>query len=160
VGAVLPPGLPAGADVVKMIGKSENQGEGMGWFTDLLGGIPVNVVLRERQALLVDRVQALTKEKVDLEQKLGEALAELAEAKGKLDAQIEAATKEMVEESGALFKRKPGGGYHEVVYCPKCGFSVAAVGFFLTDYTCSCGWRADFTKDQLADVMARLPKND
>lgn len=126
---------------------------------DLLGEIPTNAVLRNKVASLEGQLDAITKEKVKADEKLTEALAKIAEMEGQLRAQAGAATKDMEEESGAKFKRRPGGGYYETVFCPRCLISVAARGPY-GDFECTCGWQADFRKHQLAVVMKRLPQND
>jgi hypothetical protein len=65
---------------------------------------------------------------------------------------------EFVEHDGALFKRKPEGGYHRVVYCPHCERSAEPISIATALYLCYyCGWRADFTGIALDDIIARLP---
>jgi hypothetical protein len=64
---------------------------------------------------------------------------------------------EFVEHRGAFFKRKPGGGYHEAVYCAKCRGSASSITSAIP-YCCGpCGWMASFTSRELKTVMAELP---
>ena len=66
-------------------------------------------------------------------------------------------SEEFVEHEGALFKRRPEGGYHRGVYCPTCRNSISSLVEMLYFYCPQCNWRADFTGQQLPDVMERLP---
>ena len=127
----------------------------MGFLSDLLSGLPVNTVLRERLALLENELKNCAEEKFELEKELAEALAELAKTKRQLHAEREAAAQEMTEEMGALFKRRPGGGYFDVVFCPRCRLSIAPAGFF-EEFLCGCTWKASFSQKDLPVILARL----
>ena len=63
---------------------------------------------------------------------------------------------EFIAHEGAVFKRKPEGGYEPEVYCPGCGQSVSALAESLCFYCPHCNWRADFTGRQLPAVMKSL----
>src|ERR1017187_9156779 len=78
---------------------------------DLLAGIPINAVQRLQLQTFENEVTKLEKENADLKKRVSQLESELA-AKTRLE--------EFVEHHGALFKRKPGGGYHSAVYCPRC----------------------------------------
>jgi hypothetical protein len=61
------------------------------------------------------------------------------------------------EYRGALFKRKPGGGYHEVVYCHSCKTPTSYEGnipFLDRKFKCKCGWVSSFN---LGDFNAFFP---
>ena len=107
---------------------------------EFLAGIPVNAVLRERIAALIEDNERLSKQVVELEQEN----AALKKQEGSHRSQILAASSpaEFEEHRGALFKRKPGGGYHLAVYCPNCKRSASS--FHVLPYECSCGWSGDF----------------
>jgi hypothetical protein len=64
---------------------------------------------------------------------------------------------EFIAHEGALFKRKPEGGYRPIVYCPGCEKSTSAMAESLCFYCPHCNWRANFTGRQLHAVMKKLP---
>lgn len=105
---------------------------------ELLAGVPINPVLRERLQLvqdtektLKDRIRALEEENADLKK----AVCEMAQ-----QIQTHAALAEYVEHAGALFKRKPGGGYHLSVYCPSCKKPASTIGGMIMCAPCSWIW--------------------
>ncbi|MFH1818178.1 MAG: hypothetical protein ABIK08_00605 [Pseudomonadota bacterium] len=56
-------------------------------------------------------------------------------------------SEQFAEYRGAFFKRKPGGGYHEVVYCGSCKTPTAInnhVKFLHEQFVCKCGWKSSF----------------
>lgn len=61
---------------------------------------------------------------------------------------------EFIEYEGALFKKKRGGGYHEVVFCPLCR---APMCFFVKNYICD--WcQITFTlPKKVPDILKELP---
>src|SRR4051812_31791535 len=77
-----------------------------------------SVVLKEHVGLLNAKL-ALLKEQIE---RLEEENAILTEKCADLEAKVahQTASVEYVEEAGALFKKKPGGGYSETPYCPTC----------------------------------------
>jgi hypothetical protein len=101
------------------------------------------------------REQALTLEKkvAGLEQENSRLKNRVSE----LETEISANTKseEYVEHHGALFKRKPSGGYHSAVYCPSCRGTMS--GFHTFPYHCNCGREVDFSKFDLDRIMRDLP---
>jgi hypothetical protein len=105
-------------------------------------------------ALLRDQLQAAEKqiEKLEAEN------ASLKEKLSKCEAKLEALSRgeEFVEHRGALFKRKPEGGYHLTVYCPHCR-KVAGTIDRNFPYSCRCGWAVDFTPADLERVLKELP---
>jgi hypothetical protein len=111
----------------------------------VLGDLAAGRISAERIAFLKDRLDAMDREKAELKQEAAELRAENAELDQKLRAQAKAPSQdEFVEASGALFKRKPGGGYHEVVYCPRCRASVRFEPGFEAYLCATCDWGADF----------------
>jgi len=104
-------------------------------------------------ARLRDQLEAFEKEVKELqEQKAG-----LEEEADNFYTQIETnpGKEQFVEHRGALFKRKPEGGYHLAVYCPRCHGSAGSFGGL--PYECGkCKWFADFEKSDLANVMLEL----
>lgn len=64
---------------------------------------------------------------------------------------------EFIAHEGAVFKRKPEGGYQAVVYCPGCGQAASSLDDVLCFYCPRCNWRSNFTGQQLPAVMKSLP---
>jgi hypothetical protein len=113
-------------------------------------------VLRERLALANDRFVNLERQVSELEQEN----AGLRERCDELERQraSEAATKQFEEgRGGALFKRKPGGGYVLAVYCPTCNRATAPWPPDSGQFVCEpCAWFSTFTNHELAAVLAEL----
>src|SRR3990167_9915937 len=113
----------------------------MGKILDLLAEIPTSAVLRERLGLIRDQAQMLENQVAQLHQENAELERRCAEMQSQLEAQ--AVAEEFVEHHGALFKRKPTGGYHDAVYCPVCHGPMSSLQGMLP-YTCRCGVAVDF----------------
>ena len=64
---------------------------------------------------------------------------------------------EYIGHEGVLFKRKPEGGYHRIVFCPGCKRSMSALADMLHFYCPHCNRRSNFTGQQLPAVMKNLP---
>ena len=123
-------------------------------LNDLAGGR----VSAERIAFLKDQLEALQSEKTELQEELAEAKEELQGLRRQLHSQpITTAKDEFIESSGALFKRKPGGGYHNVVYCPRCRFATKPEPVFDMFHCAPCKWHSPFAPNSLESVMAELP---
>lgn len=111
------------------------------------------VILKERNALLHDKLVLLKEEVAKLEKENSDLKAQISTLNKQLSAHT--AAHEFQEERGALFKRKPGGGYHDVVYCPKCRHSVAPFPPG-ANFTCDCGWFSSFIERDLPGILAGL----
>ncbi len=111
------------------------------------------VILKERNALLQDKLVLLKEELAKLEKENGDLKAQVATLNQQLSAN--AAAQEFQEERGALFKRKPGGGYHNAVYCPKCHHSTTPFPPG-AEFCCDCGWFSSFTERELAAIIASI----
>lgn len=106
-------------------------------------------------ALLRDQLQAAEKRIEQLEKENSGLKKALADYKAKLEAVSRA--EEFVEHRGALFKRKPGGGYHLAVYCPTCR-RVAGTIAHNFPYSCTaCGWAVEFSPVDLDRILGELP---
>ena len=68
-----------------------------------------------------------------------------------------AVTEDFIKNEGALFKRKPEGGYDGLVYCPRCRKSTDSMLNKLPFYCSYCHWTADFDAEELAAIMKTLP---
>jgi hypothetical protein len=110
-------------------------------------------ILKERNAFLRDKLVLLKEEVAKLEEENGELKAQVAALNQQLSAN--ASAHEFKEERGALFKRKPGGGYLDAVYCPKCRHSAAPFPPG-AEFCCECGWFSSFTERDLPLIIAGL----
>ena len=111
-------------------------------------------ILKEHLALLQSKISTLKEEVSKLERDNTALKIRNAE----LEAQVTTAKTddEFVEKMGALFKRKPGGGYHKAVYCPKCRTSTAPFPEW-GEYNCKCGWFSWFQRSELDEIIQSLP---
>jgi len=65
------------------------------------------------------------------------------------------------EHRGAFFKRKRGGGYHEVVYCGICKFPTSTRSSQVASYyKCKCGWVSSFTQGEFEIIFKQLPRRN
>jgi len=113
-----------------------------------------SVVLKERLALLQDKLILLKEEVSKLEKSNTDLKTQVAELQSKLASASR--VEQFEEERGALFKRRAGGGYHQAVYCPKCHQSASSFPPG-AEFNCNCGWSSSFTARELSDVMSQLP---
>jgi hypothetical protein len=111
------------------------------------------VILKEHRSFLQaqlgaakDDVTKLEKENADLKSKVAELEKKLASA---------LVSEQFVEERGALFKRRAGGGYHSAVYCPSCRQSASPFPPG-EEFNCKCGWFSSFTERELPSVLHAL----
>lgn len=104
---------------------------------DALASVPLNAVLRERldragdeEKALHDRIRALEEENAHLKKDVENLTRQVQE---------QSAASEYIECRGAIFKRKPGGLYEGVVYCPGCRKPAACLPTQMV--ACGgCGW--------------------
>jgi hypothetical protein len=91
----------------------------MGWFMDLLQGVPLNAVLKERVALAEQKFNDLEERNKQLQEQVVALTAENASLKNKLEQAPVAAVppKETPEVFGGLYYF---GGDHTHPFCPKC----------------------------------------
>lgn len=132
----------------------------MGIISDIreaLKEIPLSDILRERLTTAVRTIEQLEKENVNLKQEN----ARLKEQNNKIVEQLEQfriSRDEFVEARGALFKRKPGGGYHEAVYCPRCKMPLSSFGGDFP-YSCDrCKIHLDFSLSDVPNILKGLPQ--
>ncbi len=112
------------------------------------------VILKERNSLLRDQLDMLKSEFTKLERENAQLKRRNAELERELAASKQ--SEQFVEENGALFKRRPGGGYHNAVYCPKCHQSASPFPPG-AEFNCTCGWFSAFTEAELPTIMRSLP---
>lgn len=124
-------------------------------FNDIVTEHGSSTIQKERIVLYKEKMEALVEKVKELESKN----AELEKERSNLAAQLKTKTsqEEFVEHRGALFKRKPEGGYHLAVYCPHCRKSVDSPHGILP-YCCTRdNWFADFDRRELEKIMKELP---
>jgi len=111
-------------------------------------------ILRERLALLVDKVAELEKKNRTLQESLADLHVENAQLRKQLEEKTVA--EEFTEHRGALFKRKNSGGYDNCVFCQSCHapmFSLEGV----TPFHCGkCGTTLNFNGDELPKIISEL----
>jgi hypothetical protein len=137
------------------------------WLPTVLKGIgdsKLAAILREQVSLLeLQRDQAIGERDV-LATKLAQAKAQIellesdnAQFKAELDDSQRKAEDDLVPHKGALWKRKPGGGYFDDVLCRECHNPMVSSQGVLSYVCVPCGVRVNFTGRQLAQVMSDLP---
>lgn len=112
--------------------------------------------LRERLALVRDQAEVLEKKLVKLEEENRALKERLGQVEDELKAKTAGA--EFVEHWGALFKRKPAGGYHQAVFCPDCRGPMFSLQDVLPFHCDRCKRSMNFTGHQLLEVMRDLPR--
>ena len=117
-------------------------------------------VLDKHLAFVREQAAALEKKVADLETENAALKKRVGQLETELSAKVQA--EDFIEQRGALFKRKPGGGYHAAVYCPRCRIAVSSgiisgIHARMIPYHCSCGWTASFGPGHLSEVMGELP---
>ncbi|HYT60243.1 MAG TPA: hypothetical protein VEL06_08730 [Haliangiales bacterium] len=110
--------------------------------------------LQSEHASIHESRIALMTENAELKRKLAALELRVADAE-KRASQQQADLEQFVEHRGALFKRKPDGGFHEAVYCPKCHTSTSSPDGHAA-YHCYCGWRADFNGFEFRKILKDL----
>ncbi|MEJ1396383.1 MAG: hypothetical protein RPU52_02480 [Candidatus Sedimenticola sp. (ex Thyasira tokunagai)] len=128
----------------------------LGSLVASLGNVQSADVLRERVALISDQLELLKQRVIDLEEENTGFMKENDKLKQEIARQL--VSEEYVEHRGALFKRKPSGGYAETPVCPVCRRSMWCFQKSLP-YECSddaCRHPADFTGRDLPGILAAL----
>jgi len=124
-------------------------------ISEFLSGIPVNAVLRERIALLLEDKQRLEKQVKELQ----EANAGLVKDCGTLRSQLAGyqAAAEYVEHRGVLFKRQARGGYALIPYCAACHVPLGSVeGLHMS--CAKCRFIASFNFEELNSIHLELAR--
>jgi hypothetical protein len=106
-------------------------------------------LLKTRIDTLIYQIETLEKQNADLKRKCSDY-----ERQNPSGARLD----EFVEYRGSLFKRKPEGGYHLSVYCPKCK---CALGGKMFQLQCSsCHFMSVFYEGDIANAIKELPKQE
>ncbi len=111
-------------------------------------------VMGERLILIKEQAEAVENQFVHSQKENAALKTKITE----LESQVAYWTKknEYVECQGALFKRKPEGGYDVCVYCPGC-FGPMTSLMELTPFRCArCKISVNFTAHDLSKVMEGL----
>lgn len=110
-------------------------------------------ILKEHLSFVQAKLGALKEEIAKREEENADLKARVADLENKLaSASI---LEEFVEERGALFKRRTGGGYQNAVYCPRCRQSASPFPPG-EEFNCQCGWFSSFTENELPNVLRSL----
>ena len=113
-------------------------------------------ILKDRLELVKDQAKILEDENAGLRQEVAELRAEVS----MLESKLAAAEKEdeFVEHRGALFKKKPGGGYHQAAYCPTCKTPMGGRPSSPLPMLCGkCQSVTPFRARELNRILAQLP---
>lgn len=111
-------------------------------------------ILRERILLIREQAQLTEAENVRLREENQCLQRRVLE----LEAQVNARRQqdEYVECRGALFKRKPTGGFHEAVYCPQCRLPMSSLQDVIPFRCGNCKVSMNFTGRELQAVLQEL----
>jgi hypothetical protein len=136
--------------------RTNRRGNAMSWWTDLLQGIPLNAVLKERLALAEQKFNALEKENKELRGQVEALTAENASLKEERDSLR--TEEEFVERRGVAWKKEPDG--HYLPCCPKCKTALSKIPPWKPDtLKCSsCKFVAPFHPREVAEIAKSLSK--
>lgn len=124
---------------------------------DILKEFELSDVLRERLSIAERSIEKLEKENIDLKKENTELSVKTNELQKQLSAYRTLKDK-FVEKRGALFKRRPEGGYHETVFCLSCQSPLSSFGGDFP-YSCDrCQIHLDFSLNDLPGIIESLPE--
>jgi predicted nuclease with TOPRIM domain len=89
----------------------------MSWLSELLQGVPLNAVLRERVALAEQKFKEIEQDKKKLEEKVSALEAENADLKQKIAAAADQASREKPKFKWGCYVFE---GEPDRLYCPAC----------------------------------------
>lgn len=124
----------------------------MSSFMEILSGIPVNAVLRERLELLKELYVLKEKEVEQLSKKSEQQEQEIQRLHKELAAKAE--SEQFISHKGACFKKDHTGKFEKIVYCPKCRQSTFD---FMHMFNCgTCHWHSPFKSYELQAIINEL----
>lgn len=128
----------------------------MGIVDDLLKGLPVNPVLRERIEEMHSTINSLTKENAALKKENTDLIAKNTELMQQLSKQ-KASASNFTETRGLKIKNIPAGGYDETVaYCFHCEFPLHSSSRMAKLECSKCGYRSAIQARHLSVVISEL----
>ena len=110
-------------------------------------------VLDKHLTFVREQAQAMEKKVAELDQENTTLKKRITQLEGQIAAK--SARDEFVESHGALFKRKPTGGYHDAVYCPTCRGPMVSFENCMP-YSCRCGTGVNFTGYDVHKIRKEL----
>ena len=114
-----------------------------------------STILKEHNEFFKSKLTALKDEFSNLEKENTNLKKQIANLEQQLASYLQ--SEEFYEERGALFKRRPSGGYHDAVYCPSCHMAAAPFPPG-AEYNCNkCGWFSSFQERELTEILSKLP---
>ena len=134
----------------------------MSWLTDLLQGIPINPVLREKLALAESRIKLTENENASLKADNDRLRIENKALKSQVEAS--ALSLEDTEERGVLWKKRMNGSFHPQPYCPLCKLAMTKYSAYIIagcepDYKfrCQkCKFVSDVHEKEAPEIIASL----
>lgn len=133
----------------------------MGWLIDFFKEVKLTVTQRKELIDAEREIDRLREKNAGLEKAKAELSKKVMELEKELAEHI-AFHEQFTEDKGVLFKRKPSGGYFEVVYCPHCRIPLSPAhrdGRRDYPFLCSkCNLKTVYTIQQLMDAIKDLEK--
>jgi len=112
--------------------------------------------IKPHLASLSEHIEGLEQEIKDLKSKNAGLEGEASNFYA--DVETNPGKEDFVEHRGAFFKRKPEGGYHLAVYCPRCHESTGSLHEEMPCVCSACDWYSGFSSGQLASILKELPQ--
>jgi hypothetical protein len=125
-------------------------------ITNFIKELPLSINLREKLEQKLALIEKLEQENVQLKAQNAQLL-ERINAYNEEKKEYIKFKEEFVEHRGGLFKRRPGGGYHNTVFCIKCHMPISSFGGDFP-YVCdNCNIPLDFNQRDLPNILKELP---
>jgi len=111
-------------------------------------------ILDKQVAFFRDQLVALENKVTQLEQEKSALVEQLAKCNADLESRV--AAEKFEQYRGALFKRKPEGGYEVAAFCVRCHKQMSSA-FDEIPFTCPCGGKTPLTPEDLPYALTQLP---
>jgi len=128
----------------------------MSVFTEIVKEIPLSAVLKERLTLAEVEMSGLKQANARLTTENQILRSDLSKAREEIQRHNQILQGEFVEYRGALFKRKPGGGYVDDAFCRQCHNPMVSI--HRTPFQCvRCNVMVNFGSWDLPKIVTELP---